>query len=158
MRRDRARHVLATVLFADIVASTEVAAELGDRRWRALLERYHDLVRRQVRRHGGTLVDAAGDGFFATFADQEFAVRCACAIADAARELGVEVRTGLHVGRAERAGRTIRGMAVHIGARVMALAGPGEVLVSGVLKELVPGSGFSCADRGPHRLKGVPEE
>jgi class 3 adenylate cyclase/streptogramin lyase len=158
MKRGRSSHMLATVMFTDIVGSSEVAAELGDRRWRVLLAFHHRLVRQQLKRFGGTEVDTAGDGFFASFADQEYAVRCACAISDVVRELGLELRSGVHVGRTEGGGRALRGIAVHIGARVMAVAGPGEVLVSGVLKDLIPGSEFTFADCGLHRLKGIPDE
>jgi class 3 adenylate cyclase/streptogramin lyase len=147
---------LATVLFTDVVASTEVAAELGDRRWQELIRRHHGLVRRELRRYGGREIDTAGDGFFATFDRPAAAIHAACGITDAVRELGIEVRAGVHVGEVEVRGPKVGGMAVNIGARVMALAGPGEVLVTATAKDLVPGSGFGFEDREAHRLKGVP--
>ncbi len=153
-----ARSRLATVLFTDIAGSSRVAAALGDRRWRVLLGRHHTLVRKQLKRFGGREIDTAGDGFFATFEGQSDAIRCACAISDAVRALGIEIRSGLHVGEVEVLGRKLGGVAVHMAARVMQAAAPGEVLVSGVMKDLVPGSGFSFEDRGLHRLKGIPEE
>lgn len=156
VRRD-ADHTLATVLFTDIVGSTDLASELGDRRWRVLLSGHHRLIRGLVKRFGGVEVDTAGDGFFIVFWDQADAVRCACAISDAVRELGIEVRAGLNVGQAERIGKGFGGIAVHTGARVMSKATAGEVLVSGVLRDLVPGSGFGFADRGVHELRGVPD-
>jgi class 3 adenylate cyclase/streptogramin lyase len=152
------RSILVTVLFTDIVGSTEVAAEMGDRRWRELLARHHRLVRAELKRFGGKEIDTAGDGFFATFARPAQAVRCACAIVQAVRELGVEVRAGVHTGEAEVMGRTFGGMAVHTGARISGLAGPGEVLVSGTLRDLIPGATLSFDDRGRHVLKGVPGE
>jgi class 3 adenylate cyclase/streptogramin lyase len=157
MRRDQATRVLATVFFTDMVDSTRIAAELGDRRWRVLRAAYHHSAREQLRRHGGREVDTAGDGLFATFSDQEQAIRCACAFSDAVRGLGVEVRCGVHVGRADRVGRSLGGIAVHTGARVMAAAGPGEVVVSGVLRDLVSGSDFAFVDLGVRELKGVPD-
>jgi class 3 adenylate cyclase/streptogramin lyase len=147
---------LVTVLFTDIVASTEVAAELGDRRWQELLRRHHALVRRELRRYGGREIDTAGDGFFATFERPAAAIHAACGITDAVRELGIEVRAGVHVGEVEGRGPKVGGIAVNIGARVMALGGPGEVLVTATAKDLVPGSGFGFEDREGHRLKGVP--
>jgi class 3 adenylate cyclase len=151
-----ADRVLATVLFTDIVGSTERAADLGDRRWRELLQRHHDGIRRELERHRGEEVDTAGDGFLATFDGPARAVRCARAIGAAVRPLGLEVRCGLHTGEVERAGRQVSGLGVHIAARVMALAGPGEVLVSSTVKDLVAGSGIEFQDRGTHALKGVP--
>jgi pimeloyl-ACP methyl ester carboxylesterase len=148
--------VLATVVFTDIVGSTERVAELGDRRWRALLDNHHDLVRRELDRYRGREIDIAGDGFLATFDGPARAVRCAAAIGEAVRGLGLEIRAGIHTGEVERAGDDIRGLAVHIGARVSALAGPGEVLVSSTVKDLVAGSGIDFQDRGAHTLKGVP--
>jgi class 3 adenylate cyclase len=155
MTKGRGGHVLATVLFTDIVDSSRLARELGDRRWRVLLARHHDVVRRALKRWHGREVDNAGDGFFATFDDQANAIRCACSISDGVRELGIEVRAGCHVGQAELIGRKLSGVTVHVGARVMSLAGPSEVLVSSMLKDLVPASGFGLEDRGEHALKGI---
>jgi class 3 adenylate cyclase len=149
---------LATVLFTDIVDSTAQAAALGDRHWHDLIERHHALVRRQLDRYGGTEVDTAGDGFFATFDGPARAVRCASAIVDAVRELGLEVRAGVHTGEVEGGDGTVRGIAVHIGARVAHEAGPGEVLVSSTVKDLVAGSGLRFRERGRTELKGVPGE
>jgi class 3 adenylate cyclase len=148
--------VLATVLFTDIVGSTERAAELGDRAWRDLLDRHDQVVRRQIERFRGREVKTVGDGFVATFDGPGRAIHCACAIRDAARALGIEVRVGLHTGEVEMRGDDVAGMAVHIGARVAACAGPGEVLVSGAIPPLVAGSGLVFEDRGEHELKGVP--
>jgi pimeloyl-ACP methyl ester carboxylesterase len=150
--------VLATVLFTDIVGSTERATELGDRRWRELLERHHDLVRRQLDRFQGREVDTAGDGFLATFDGPARGIRCARAIGGALSELGLEVRAGLHTGECELLGDKVAGVAVHTGARVAAQAGSGEVLVSQTVKDLVAGSGIEFEDRGVHELKGVPGE
>jgi len=156
--RERSGHVLATVLFTDIVNSSRLATELGDRRWRVLLTHHHDIVRKALKKHGGREVDNAGDGFFASFDDQADAIRCACEISDGVRVLGVGVRVGCHVGQAEVVGRKLGGVTVHAGARVMAEAGPGEVLVSSVMKDLVPASGFMFTDRGLHTLKGIDGE
>ncbi len=150
--------VLATVLFTDIVTSTEHAVRLGDRRWRDLQERHHALVRRELDRHRGREVDTAGDGFLATFDGPARAIRCAKAISEGVRELGLEVRAGLHTGEVELRGEAVSGIAVHTGARVMAQAGAGEVLVSSTVKDLVAGSGLAFEDRGVHALKGVPGE
>ena len=150
--------VLATVLFTDIVGSTEKAAALGDRRWRDLLEGHRDLVRRELGRFRGREVDAAGDGFLATFDGPARAVRCAAAIHGTLRGLGLEIRAGLHTGECELAGDKVSGLAVHIGARVATAAGPGEVLVSSTVKDLVAGSGLRFQDRGLQTLKGVPGE
>jgi pimeloyl-ACP methyl ester carboxylesterase len=148
--------MLATVLFTDIAGSSERAATLGDRAWRELLERHHELVRRQLIRFRGKEVDTAGDGFFASFDGPARAIRCACAILDAVRELGIEVRAGLHTGECELIDGKAAGIAVHTGARVAALAHPGEVLVSRTVKDLVAGSGIELDDRGEHELKGIP--
>jgi class 3 adenylate cyclase len=148
--------VLATVLFTDIVASTERAAEVGDHRWRDLLDAHDRIVRRQLERFCGREVNTAGDGFLVTFDGPGRAIECACAICDAVRALGIEVRAGLHTGEIEVRGADVAGLAVHIGARVAAAAGPGEVLVSGAVPPLVVGSGIAFADRGDHELKGVP--
>jgi len=147
---------LTTVLFTDIARSTELAVELGDRRWHDLKRRHQDLVRRELSRFQGDEIDTAGDGFLATFDAAERAVRCACSIRDALRGLGLEVRAGLHTGEVERQGGGVSGLAVHVGARVMAIAEPGEIVVSGVVYEVVTGSGLQFADRGTHQLKGVP--
>jgi class 3 adenylate cyclase len=149
--------VLATVLFTDIVGSTEVAADLGDRRWKELLEEHHRRVRGQLARFRGTEVDTAGDGFFATFDGPARAVRCARAIVDAVAPLGVEVRAGVHTGEVETIDGKVGGMAVVIGARVGALASPSEVLVSQTVSDLTAGSGLTLEDAGEHELKGVPE-
>jgi class 3 adenylate cyclase len=148
--------VLATVLFTDIVGSSEKAATLGDRAWRELLERHHDAIRSQLARFRGHEVDTAGDGFFATFDGPARAIHCACAIRDHVDEIGLEVRSGLHTGECERVGEKVAGIAVHIGARVAAVARPGEVLISRTVKDLVAGSGIELDDRGEHELKGIP--
>jgi class 3 adenylate cyclase len=153
-----ADRVLATVLFTDIVGSTEKAASLGDRAWRELLEQQHRQIRRELVRFRGAELDVAGDGFFARFDGPARAIRCACAITERVRDLGLELRAGLHTGEVELVGDDVSGMAVNIGARVSALAQPGEVLVSGTVKDLVVGSRIGFADRGQHTLKGVPGE
>jgi pimeloyl-ACP methyl ester carboxylesterase len=150
--------VLATVLFTDIVQSSERAVELGDLRWRQLLERHHSVVRRELDRFRGREIDTAGDGFLSTFDGPARAIRCARAIAAGVRELGLEIRAGLHTGECELIGERIAGVAVHTGARVAAKARPGEVLVSSTVRDLVAGSGIEFADRGTHELKGVPGE
>jgi pimeloyl-ACP methyl ester carboxylesterase len=150
--------VLSTVLFTDIVGSTKRAAELGDRRWRELLERHDSLMRRQLERFRGREVKATGDGFLATFDGPARAIRCATSAHEAVRPLDIQIRAGVHTGECELRGEDIGGIAVHIGARVVAGAGPGEVLVSGTVKDLVAGSGIEFADRGAHELKGVPGE
>jgi len=150
--------VLATVLFTDIVGSTERAVELGDRRWRDLLGEHDATVRRELDRFRGREVDTAGDGFLATFDGPARAVRCAMSAGEAIRELGVEIRAGVHTGECEVDGPKIRGIAVHTGARIASLAGAGEVLVSQTVKDLVSGSGLAFEDRGLHELKGVPGE
>jgi len=150
--------VLATVLFSDIVGSTERAVALGDRKWRDLLEGYYALARRELIRFRGREVDTAGDGFFAAFDGPARAIRCADAIAGGVRSLGIEIRAGLHTGECEVIGDKVGGIAVHIGARVAGLAKPGEVLVSSTVKDLVAGSGLGFEERGTHTLKGVPGE
>jgi pimeloyl-ACP methyl ester carboxylesterase/class 3 adenylate cyclase len=150
--------VLATVLFTDIAGSTARAVELGDRRWRELLEVHHAAVRRQLERFRGREVDMAGDGFLATFDGPARGVRCARAIVDAVREVGLDLRAGLHTGECELVNGGVRGIAVHTGARVAAQARPGEVLVSSTVKDLTAGSGIEFEDRGEHELKGVPGE
>jgi len=150
--------MLATVLFTDIVGSTAKAIELGDRRWRDLLERHHTLVRRELLRYRGREINTAGDGFLAAFDGPARAIRCACAIVEGVRDLGLSVRAGLHTGECEVTGGNIAGIAVHTGARVAALAGADEVLVSSTVKDLVAGSGVQFSDRGAHALKGIPGE
>lgn len=153
-----ADRVLATVLFTDIVGSTERAAQLGDSRWRELLESHGSLVRHELERFRGREVKTTGDGFLATFDGPARAIRCACAITEAVRSLGIEVRAGLHTGECEVMNGDVGGIAVHTGARVSAQAGPGEVLVSSTVKDLVAGSGIEFEERGSHELKGVPGE
>jgi class 3 adenylate cyclase len=152
-----ADRVLATVLFTDIVSSTETAGTLGDRRWRDLLDAHHQEIRRCIDRFGGREIDTAGDGFLITFDGPARGVRCACAARDAVREVGLEIRAGLHTGEIEQFGNDVAGLAVHVGARVAALAGASEVLTTSTVKDLVLGSGIEFADRGKHALKGVPE-
>lgn len=148
--------VLATILFTDIVGSTAKLAQVGDARWRELVERHHALVRQQLGRFRGREVDTAGDGFFATFDGPIRAIRCAQAITEAVRELGLEIRAGLHTGECQVVDDKIAGIAVNIGARVAAQARPGEILVSSTVKDLVAGSGLQFEERGPATLKGVP--
>jgi class 3 adenylate cyclase len=148
--------VLATVLFTDIVDSTRRAAEMGDRDWRALLDAHDAVVRSQLGRFRGREVNTSGDGFLAMFDGPQRAIRCAMAIRDAVQALGIQVRAGLHTGECEMRGDDIGGIGVHIGARVSALAGPNDVLVSSTLRDLVIGSGLEFEDRGAHELKGVP--
>jgi len=151
--------VLATVMFTDIVDSTRRASDLGDRRWRDLLNDHHALVREEIARHRGREIDTAGDGFLASFDGPARGIRAACAITAAVRRrLGLEVRAGIHTGECEVIGPKLSGVAVHIGARVAALAGPGEVLVSQTVKDLVAGSDLRFEARGSHALKGVPGE
>jgi class 3 adenylate cyclase len=150
--------VLATVLFTDIVGSTERAAAVGDAEWRRLVERHDELVRTELARHRGEEVKTMGDGFLATFDGPARGIRCAAAARDAVRSLGIEIRAGLHTGECERMNGDIGGIAVAIGARIGSLAGTGEVLVSSTVKDLVAGSGIEFADRGAHQLKGVPGE
>jgi pimeloyl-ACP methyl ester carboxylesterase len=150
--------VLATVLFSDIVGSTERAARLGDRRWRTVLDDFYGEVRRELARFRGREVDTAGDGFLAAFDGPARAIGCALAIRDGVGRLGLDVRSGLHTGEVELAGEDVRGIAVHIGARVAAEAEPGEVLVTRTVKDLVAGSGIDFEDRGIRSLKGVPDD
>jgi pimeloyl-ACP methyl ester carboxylesterase len=150
--------VLATVLFTDIVGSTAKATELGDRAWRELLEQHHRLIRRELIRFRGAELDVAGDGFFARFDGPARAVRCACAITEGVRDLGLELRAGLHTGECELMDGKVGGIAVHIGARVAKEAQPGEVIVSSTVKDLVAGSGLRFSDRGTATLKGVADE
>jgi class 3 adenylate cyclase len=149
--------VLATLLFTDIVGSTEQAAELGDRRWYKVLESYRSLVRRHLERFRGIEVDTEGDGFLARFDGPARAVSCACAIRDGVEGLGLNIRAGLHTGEVELRGDKPSGLAIHIAARVVSLAAADEVLVSRTVKELVAGSGLQFSDRGTHELKGVPD-
>jgi class 3 adenylate cyclase len=148
--------VLATVLFTDIVGSTERASEIGDRRWRELLEAHEHAFRRELERQGGHEVNTTGDGFLATFDGPARAIRCAKAATSAVRALGINIRAGIHTGECERRNGDIGGIAVHIGARVMSQAGPGEVLVSSTVKDLTVGSDIEFEERGEHELKGVP--
>jgi class 3 adenylate cyclase len=148
--------VLTTVVFTDIVGSTKRAAGLGDMRWHDLLDNHDRIVRQQLRRFSGREVNTAGDGFVATFTSPSVAIDCAEAIVEAVRPLGIEIRAGVHAGEVEVRGADIAGMAVHIGARVGALAGPSEVLVSSTVREIVTGSRRLFAERGEHDLKGVP--
>jgi class 3 adenylate cyclase len=149
--------VLASVLFTDIVGSTEKAAELGDRRWREIVEAHHATVRAILGRYRGVEIDTAGDGFFASFDGPARAVRCAQAIVEAVRALELEVRVGVHTGEVETIDRKVGGIAVNIGARVGGMAGPSEVLVSSTVRDLVAGSGLVFQDRGEHALKGIPD-
>jgi pimeloyl-ACP methyl ester carboxylesterase/class 3 adenylate cyclase len=150
--------VLATVLFTDIVGSTEHLVALGDRQWKDVLERHHTLVRTELARFRGREIDTAGDGFLATFDGPARAIRCACAISKSVRHLGIDIRAGLHTGECEVIGEKVGGIAVHIGARVAGLAAAGEVLVSSTVKDLVAGSGIAFQSRGTHTLRGIPGE
>ncbi len=160
MRRssDPGKRFLATVLFTDIVGSTDLAAELGDRRWRELIARHHALIRRELKRFGGREIDTAGDGFFATFPAPAEGIRCACEASDAVHRLGIDIRASLHVGECEQMGKKVGGIAVHTAARVLSATGAGEVFVTATSKDLVGGSDISFEDRGVHQLKGVPGE
>jgi len=155
---DRTERFVATVLFTDIVGSTEQATRLGDSKWRDLLQQFHSVGRGQLEPHRGREIDSAGDGLFAIFDGPARAIRCASAIAQEAKSLGIDVRAGLHTGEVEPTGDKVSGLAVHIGARVMALAGAGEVMVSSTTRDLVAGSGIEFEARGAHALKGVPGE
>jgi class 3 adenylate cyclase len=154
----QADRVLATVLFTDIVGSTAQAAQLGDANWKDLLDAHHARVREQLERYGGREQRSTGDGFFALFDGPARAIRCALAIMQVLEPLGLQIRAGVHTGEVELAGNRVEGLAVHIGARVAASAGAGQVLVSRTVKDLVAGSGLSFQDAGTHSLKGVPEE
>jgi class 3 adenylate cyclase len=158
LREIDTERVLATILFTDIVGSSDKVTELGDRAWRELLERHHELVRRHLVRFRGREVDTAGDGFFASFDGPARAIRCARAVVDSVRDLGIEVRAGLHTGECELVDGKVAGIAVHTGARVASQANPSEVLVSSTVKDLVAGSGIAFDDRGAHELKGIPGE
>ena len=150
--------LLATVLFTDLVGSTERAEELGDKRWRELLERHHQAVRRELARFSGRELDISGDGFLAAFDGPARAIRCAKAVVSAVDELGLQVRAGVHTGECEVLGEKLAGVAVHVGARVAAQAGPGEVLVSSTVRDLIAGSGIELEDRGLYALKGIDED
>jgi class 3 adenylate cyclase len=151
------RRSLATVVFTDVVGSTVQAVDLGDAEWKALLERHNDALREILRRHHGTEIGTTGDGFFATFETAVEAVRCAVEMTQRVHDLGLEIRAGVHTGEVEQDGDDLRGIAVHIGARVMSLASPSEVFVSSTVKDLVAGSGLTFEDAGEHELKGVPD-
>jgi class 3 adenylate cyclase len=148
--------ILTTVLFTDIVASTERAEREGDRRWSELLSAHYQVVRSELRHFRGQEIDTAGDGFLATFDGPARGIRCACASRDGVEALGLQIRAGLHTGEVELSDSGPRGLAVHIGARIGALAGPSEVLISRTVADLVVGSGIKLEDRGEHRLRGVP--
>ena len=150
--------MLATVLFTDIVESTSKAIELGDRRWRELLDRHNALVRRELLRFRGREIDTTGDGFLATFDGPARAIRCARSIVDGVHDLGLSIRAGLHTGECEMADGKVAGIAVHTGARVAAQALADEVLVSSTVKDLVAGSGITFTERGIRELKGIPGE
>lgn len=149
---------LSTLLFTDIAGSTELITRLGDQAWQKLLERHHAMVREELARFRGREIDTAGDGFFATFDGPARAVRCALSVVEAGKQLGIQIRAGLHTGEIQVMGPKISGISLHIGARVVATAKPSEVLVSSTVKDLVAGSGIRFADRGTHVLKGVPGE
>lgn len=157
-RRLEPDRVVATVMFTDIVGSTQRAAEVGDGRWRELRGNWHTVMRKELTAFRGREVDTAGDGLLATFDGPARAIRCACSVRERVRALGLQVRTGLHTGECELVGDGVVGIAVHIGARVAALAGPDEVLVSSTVRDLVAGSGLQFVDRGTHSLKGVPDD
>jgi class 3 adenylate cyclase len=144
-------------MFTDIVRSTNTVAELGDRAWATILNRHNGVVRAQLARFRGHEVDTAGDGFLATFDGPARAIRCAGVITQEVSNLGISVRIGLHTGECQIEGERVRGLAVHIGARIASLAGPGEVLVSSTVKDLVAGSGITFEDAGEHELKGIPD-
>ena len=149
---------LSALLFTDIVASTANAASVGDKGWRNLVERHHEVIREELQRYRGVEVDTAGDGFYATFGTPSWAIECALAIRARVREVGIDVRIGIHVGECEIVAGKVGGMAVSLGARVMAHAGAGEILVSQTVKDVLTGSGLQFVDRGQVSLKGVPGE
>jgi class 3 adenylate cyclase len=150
--------VLATVVFTDIVDSTRIAADMGDRRWRELVESHDAIVRRQLAAYRGREIKTLGDGFLAIFDAPGRAIACIATVAREVRQLGIDVRAGVHTGECELAGDDVRGIAINLGARVGALAQAGEILVSSTVKDLVAGSGIEFEDRGVHRLKGLPDE
>jgi class 3 adenylate cyclase len=149
--------VLATVLFTDIVGSTERLVELGDARWRSLLARHDEYATVEIERHRGRLVDTAGDGIFATFDGPARAVRCALGIMRSVHKFGIQIRAGVHTGEVELEDNAVRGIAVHVGARLAGLAESGQVLATGIVKDLVAGSGLVFEDAGERELKGVPD-
>ena len=157
LRPSLVRRTLTTVLFTDIVASTERATLVGDRRFAELIERHHRIVRQQLKRHGGREVDTAGDGFFIAFTQPDHAIACALNVAMAVQALGIQIRAGIHVGETERLGRRVGGIAVHLGARVLSAAQPGQVVVTSTVRELARGSQFEFEDLGMHGLKGIPD-
>jgi class 3 adenylate cyclase len=150
--------VLATVLFTDVVESTQLAERLGDRQWKQLLAAHHDEVRELLDQHRGRLVDTAGDGVLATFDAPARAIRCAMAIGAAAKRLDIEIRAGVHTGEVELAGEDLRGVAVHLAARLMSAADPGTIFVSSTTRELTIGAGLDFVDRGTRQLKGISGE
>jgi len=152
------KRILATLLFTDIVGSTEHARRLGDGGWRAVLSQHHNAVRAEIARCEGTEVDTAGDGFFVRFDSPARALDCARAAREAVKRLGIDIRVGIHTGECDRQGRTLTGMAVHVAARIQGLAGPGDILVSSTVKDIVVGSDARFEDRGQHSLKGMPGE
>ena len=152
------KRILATLLFTDIVGSTQHAKRLGDARWKALLEQHHSLVRAELRRWEGVEVDTAGDGFFVRFESPGRALECGRAVRSAVAALGLQVRVGIHAGECELHQQRPVGLAVHIAARLQSLAAPGEILVSSTVKDLAAGSAFRFDDRGQHTLKGIPDE
>jgi len=153
----RGDRVLATILFTDIVSSTQHMSDLGDRKWRSLLERHNSLVRTEISRFKGIEIETTGDGFLVTFDGSARAIRCACAIRDALQPTGLGIRQGLHTGEIELLDEGIRGIGVHIAARVLEQASPNEVLVSRTVKDLISGSGINLAEKGSYHLKGIPE-
>lgn len=157
-RRLEPDRVVATVMFTDIAGSTQRAAEVGDARWRELRSSWHAVMRKELAAFRGREVDTAGDGLLATFDGPARAIRCACSVRERVHALGLQVRIGLHTGECELSGEGVVGIAVHIGARVAAMAGPDEILVSSTVRDLVAGSGLQFVDRGSHQLKGVPGE
>src|SRR5947208_12585460 len=157
-RRGDDGRALATVLFTDIVGSTELASELGDVHWKQVLATHHGVVRKTLKKYNGREVDTAGDGFFATFARPADAIRCASDIIDQLRDIGIHIRAGIHMGEVEQMGAKVGGIAVHIGARVAAKAGDSEILVSSTVRDLVSGSDIRFGERGSYDLKGVPGE
>jgi class 3 adenylate cyclase len=155
--REQTDRILTTMLYTDIVGSTERAAELGDRAWKELLAAHHARARAELIRYRGREIDTAGDGFLATFDGPARAVRCAQALGPSLGELGIRIRAGVHTGEVEVEGDKVRGIAVHIGARIAAMADPSEILVSSTVRDLVAGSGLVFDDAGEHELKGVPD-
>ncbi|HEX6401454.1 MAG TPA: adenylate/guanylate cyclase domain-containing protein, partial [Actinomycetota bacterium] len=158
MRRRSGARSLAAILFTDIVDSSTQAARMGDQRWKELIARHHAIVRRELKRYGGRELDTAGDGFFASFGEPAAAIRCACTSAETVRQLGIEIRTGVHFGECEHSGGKLGGLTVVVGARVMSLGAAGDVLITGTTRELIGGAGFGFEDRGRHALKGVEGE